>query len=150
MVTHAHGALNRGSSGTVAGMQGVAEQGQPRILYTYRTQRDIKQHVTGCDADIGGKSSVHLDLGQDGRARFWGDMRLEVPRGKEDTLRSGYAGFRSRVRHQNMFFPSLLQRLLYRYGRHYSGTLQTTSRFTTTLLCESVQQENEGCGPHIS
>jgi len=82
----------------VTGMQGVTEQGQPRILYTYRTQEDIKQHVTGCDADIGGKSSVHLDLGQDGRARFWGDMRLEVPRGKEDTLRSGYAGFRSRIR----------------------------------------------------
>lgn len=78
-------------------MQGVAEQGQPRILYTYRSQEDIKQHVTGCDADIGGKSSVHLDLGQEGRARFWGDMRLEVPRGKEDTMRSGYAGFRSRV-----------------------------------------------------
>jgi hypothetical protein len=83
---------------TVAAMQGVAEQGQPRLLYTYRSQEDIKQHVTGCDADIGGKSSVHLDLGLDGRARLWGDMRLEVPRGKEDTMRSGYAGFRSRVR----------------------------------------------------
>lgn len=78
-------------------MQGVSEQGQPRILYTYQSQGDIKQHVTGCDADIGGKSSAHLDLDPDGRAKFWGDIRLEVPRGKEDIMRSGYAGFRSRV-----------------------------------------------------
>lgn len=82
---------------TVAGMQGVAELGAPRVLFKYRSPEDIKRHVTGCDADIGGKSSVHLNLGPDGKARFWGDMRLEVPLGKEESMRSGYAGFRSRV-----------------------------------------------------
>lgn len=94
----------------VTGMQGVAEQGQPRILYTYRSQDDIKQHVTGCDADIGGKSSVHLDLGPDAKARFWGDMRLEVPRGKEGTMRCGYAGFRSRVRFPYFLLDAGLRR----------------------------------------
>ncbi|KAF8322615.1 CIA30-domain-containing protein [Clavulina sp. PMI_390] len=87
-------------SGTsrVAGMQGVTDFSAPRLLYKYQSNEDIKQHVTGCDADIGGKSSVHLDLASDGRARFWGDMRLEVPIGKEESMRSGYAGFRSRLR----------------------------------------------------
>lgn len=78
-------------------MQGVAELGAPRVLFKYHTAEDLKQHVTGCDADIGGKSSVHLNLAPDGKARFWGDMRLEVPLGKEESMRSGYAGFRSRV-----------------------------------------------------
>lgn len=78
-------------------MKGVDEAETARVLFKYRTAQDLKQHVTGCDADIGGKSSVHLDLGSDGKAKFWGDMRLEVPHGKEQTMRSGYAGFRSRV-----------------------------------------------------
>ena len=79
-------------------MNGVSEAGGARLLFKYRSREDISKHVTGCDADIGGKSSVNLDLGADGRAKFWGDMRLEVPKGKEATMRSGYAGFRSRVR----------------------------------------------------
>lgn len=86
----------------VTGLRGIQDAERAKLLYTYRSAEDLKQHVTGCDADIGGKSTVHLDLvPQPGKptgvAKLWGDMRLEVPRGKEETMRSGYAGLRSRV-----------------------------------------------------
>jgi Complex I intermediate-associated protein 30 (CIA30) len=83
----------------VVRMEGLYQSGAPKVLFTYRSSEDIKQHVVGCDADIGGRSTTRLDLSpDDGKGRFWGNMSLEVPRGKEATMRSGYAGFRNRVR----------------------------------------------------
>ncbi|KAJ2916631.1 hypothetical protein MD484_g3819, partial [Candolleomyces efflorescens] len=34
----------------------------PRTLFTFNSKEDIKQYATGCDGDIGGYSTVHLDL----------------------------------------------------------------------------------------
>jgi len=88
----------------------------PRTLFTFNSQDDIDQFATGCDADIGGTSTVHLERhqnekedtsmiggGRRGGARgdtgvFWGDMRLGVKAGLEGKVRGGYAGFRNKVR----------------------------------------------------
>jgi NADH dehydrogenase [ubiquinone] 1 alpha subcomplex assembly factor 1 len=80
----------------------------PKTLFTFHSPTDIQQFVTGCDADIGGNSSVHLDLdpspGSSERtnaetptARFWGIMNLGVKPGLEGKIRTGYAGFRNKV-----------------------------------------------------
>lgn len=80
----------------------------PRTLFAINTKEDVQQFATGCDADIGGTSSVNFDLdespevnasiGRPGTAKFWGDMRLEVKSTMEGKLRGGYAGFRNKVR----------------------------------------------------
>lgn len=86
----------------------------PKTLVNLRRPSDLRQLAIGCDADIGGSSSAHLDfvaepdnvLNDDadaqGYARFWGDMRLNVRSGMEGKMRSGYAGFRTRVRCLNV------------------------------------------------
>jgi len=84
----------------------------PRTLFTFNSQDDIDQFATGCDADIGGTSTVHLERhqnekedismmiggGRGGTGVFWGDMRLGVKAGLETKVRGGYAGFRNKVR----------------------------------------------------
>ena len=86
----------------------------PRTLFRFNSQDDIDQFAIGCDADIGGTSTVHLEryqnekedtsmVGGGGGARggtgvFWGDMRLGVKAGLEGKIRGGYAGFRNKVR----------------------------------------------------
>ena len=79
----------------------------PKTLFTFNTQQDIDQIATGCDADIGGNSSVNIDLdtsehnasiGREATGRFWGTMRLDVKPGYEGKIRGGYAGFRNKVR----------------------------------------------------
>jgi len=84
----------------------------PRTLFTFNSREDLHQYATGCDADIGGTSTVHLDLDETSAlpgpagtppvrrptGRFWGDMRLEVRRGYEGRIRAGYAGFRNKPR----------------------------------------------------
>ena len=86
----------------------------PITLFDFNTREDIKQFATGCDADVGGTSTVNfaLDestaspstsnekLGSIGRptAKFWGDMRLGVRHGLEGRIRGGYAGVRSKAR----------------------------------------------------
>lgn len=79
----------------------------PRTLMSFNSQADLDQFATGCDADIGGTSTVHLELdqnakhnesiGREATAVFWGDMRLGVKVGLEGRLRGGYAGFRNKV-----------------------------------------------------
>ena len=86
----------------------------PITLFTLNSKADIAQYATGCDADIGGKSTVHLDLDESTAsedaskdplaplrptAKFWGNMRLDVREGYEGKIRGGYAGFRNKVRH---------------------------------------------------
>lgn len=71
----------------------------PKTLWTFGSRADIEQFATGCDADVGGTSSVHLDLdAATGTGRFWGEMRLGVRAGLEKQVRGGYAGLRSKVR----------------------------------------------------
>ena len=81
----------------VAKMQGVAPVPEAKLLFAYRSALDMRQHIVGCDRDIGGRSKAKFELGPDGRGRFWGEMRTDVPPGKEATMRSGYAGFRNKV-----------------------------------------------------
>ncbi|KAF8624534.1 hypothetical protein AX15_005843 [Amanita polypyramis BW_CC] len=80
----------------------------PRTIFKFDSQEDIRQFATGCDADIGGTSTVHLDLdesprnnasiGREATGVFWGDMRLGVRSGLEGKIRGGYAGFRNKSR----------------------------------------------------
>lgn len=93
---------------TVLRMQGADPPArQPRTLFSFNSREDIQDFATGCDSDIGGTSTVHLDLdespehntsiGKPATGKFWGDMRLGVKAGLEGKLRGGYAGFRNKV-----------------------------------------------------
>ncbi|KAF9000623.1 complex I intermediate-associated protein CIA30 [Cyathus striatus] len=80
----------------------------PRTLFTFNSKEDIKQFATGCDADMGGNSTVHLDLvetpetnksiGKPATGVFWGEMRLDVKPSVHGKIRGGYAGFRNKPR----------------------------------------------------
>ncbi|KAG6868066.1 hypothetical protein C0993_007853 [Termitomyces sp. T159_Od127] len=80
----------------------------PRVLFTFNSPEDIHDFATGCDGDIGGLSTTHLDLetspeinktiGRTATGKFWGEMRLGVKTGMEEKMRSGYAGFRNKKR----------------------------------------------------
>ncbi|UZJ51763.1 hypothetical protein CBS101457_001083 [Exobasidium rhododendri] len=68
------------------------------LLYKFSSSADVKQMATGCDADIGGLSSMKIDLDtQEGKGRFWGTLSNEIPRNAK-IQRSGYAGFRNKNR----------------------------------------------------
>jgi NADH dehydrogenase [ubiquinone] 1 alpha subcomplex assembly factor 1 len=103
-------------------MQGAEQPSRaPLTLFTLNTPEVIKQYAYGCDADVGGTSTVHFDFDDDpsrvppstisssasagagdhdcgGAARFHGVMRLAVRPGYEQRIRGGYAGFRNKVR----------------------------------------------------
>jgi NADH dehydrogenase [ubiquinone] 1 alpha subcomplex assembly factor 1 len=80
----------------------------PRLIYKVNGPADVAEIATGCDADIGGTSTVHFELdarpevnarlGKPATGKFWGMMRLGVKAELEGKMRSGYAGFRNRVR----------------------------------------------------
>ncbi|GAA6061805.1 hypothetical protein JCM10212_004861 [Sporobolomyces blumeae] len=70
-------------------------------LVSLKSQEDLQQFAIGCDADLGGKSSVTLDLGPEGKGRFYGVLssQLNAGRRKDGVIeRGGYAGFRSKQR----------------------------------------------------
>lgn len=82
----------------------------PITLFTFNSREDISHFATGCDADIGGLSTVNLDLDESTAkpsanaltpprptAKFWGEMRLGTRPGYEGRIRGGYAGFRNKV-----------------------------------------------------
>ncbi|KAH6909053.1 complex I intermediate-associated protein CIA30 [Coprinopsis sp. MPI-PUGE-AT-0042] len=81
---------------------------EPQTLYTFHNQEDIIQFSTGCDGDIGGRSTVNLALdsrpevnesiGVKTTGRFWGEMRLDVKPEYQGKIRGGYAGFRNKNR----------------------------------------------------
>jgi hypothetical protein len=77
----------------------------PRTLFNFHTQSDLDQFALGSDADIGGYSTVHLDL-DNGKGKFWGDMRLDVKTGLKGKVRAGYAGFRNKVCALSQILPS--------------------------------------------
>jgi NADH dehydrogenase [ubiquinone] 1 alpha subcomplex assembly factor 1 len=97
-------------------MQGAEQPSRaPLTLFALNTPEAIKEYAFGCDADVGGTSTVHFDFDDDparmpvppgttttgklklGAARFHGHMRLGVRPGYEQTIRGGYAGFRNKV-----------------------------------------------------
>ena len=78
-------------------MDGLNVSTAPATLFRFRSQEDMAQYIIGCDADIGGTSTCKLDLGPDGRGRFWGEMRLNVRSDMQGKIRGGYAGFRNKV-----------------------------------------------------
>ena len=104
-------------------MQGAEQRSRaPLTLFTLDTPAAIEEYAYGCDADVGGTSSVHFDFDDDparappgpddidtgtgtgtgtakrhGAARFHGVMRLAVRPGYEQRIRGGYAGFRNKV-----------------------------------------------------
>ncbi|BGP13475.1 hypothetical protein JCM10213_001799 [Rhodosporidiobolus nylandii] len=70
-------------------------------LVSLRSQEDLGNFALGCDADLGGKSTVALDLGPEGKGRFYGRLSndLNPGRRKEGVIeRGGYAGFRNKQR----------------------------------------------------
>jgi NADH dehydrogenase [ubiquinone] 1 alpha subcomplex assembly factor 1 len=84
----------------------------PLSLWTFNSKDEVAQFATGCDGDIGGTSTVHLELDESSAvagtstsalnpprpsAKFWGEMRLAARAGFEGRVRGGYAGFRSKV-----------------------------------------------------
>lgn len=100
-------------------MEGAEEPSRaPKRLFTFNSREDINQFATGCDADVGGLSTVHFELDESTAkpstsektatphgitvnqptGKFWGEMSLAVRRGLEGQIRGGYAGFRSKVR----------------------------------------------------
>ena len=98
-------------------MEGANEPSRaPKPLFTFNSQEDISDFAKGCDADVGGTSSVNFALNESTikssvpetpsahevvvtrpTGRFWGEMKLGVRRGLEGQIRGGYAGFRSQV-----------------------------------------------------
>ncbi|KAL1746945.1 NADH:ubiquinone oxidoreductase intermediate-associated protein 30 [Schizophyllum fasciatum] len=94
--------------------------GAPLPILAFNSSEDLKGFATGCDSDVGGRSTAKLELDTDPKrvppgksavGRFWGEMRLDVQPGKERTLRSGYAGFRSVPR--PTLFGEMLHNLTY-------------------------------------
>ncbi|KAI5479875.1 complex I intermediate-associated protein CIA30 [Pseudohyphozyma bogoriensis] len=60
----------------------------------------IHAFTKGSDEDLGGKSTVNLDLGPEGKGRFWGRLSTELHAGrrKEGIVeRGGYAGIRTKL-----------------------------------------------------
>ncbi|KAI0073877.1 complex I intermediate-associated protein CIA30 [Panus rudis PR-1116 ss-1] len=120
----------RDSTSRILRMQGADEPTRaPLTLLTFNSRDDISRIVTGCDADIGGTSSVHFDLDEStatqgtnekssltylGRptGKFWGEMSLAVREGMQGKIRGGYAGFRSKPR------PSLFGEVTDDVSRH--------------------------------
>jgi len=84
-------------------MEGANEPSRkPITLFTFNSHEDLSQLAKGCDADIGGTSTVNLTLEQSPDTekpfvKFWGDMRLAVHPKLQGIVRGGYAGFRNKV-----------------------------------------------------
>jgi len=97
-------------------MQGADEPSRaPRTLFSFNSKADLELFATGCDGDIGGTSTVNLDLDESAQppvGKFWGEMRLGVKSGLEGKLRGGYAGFRNKTR------PTLFGNLLEDVSHH--------------------------------
>ncbi|KAH9958591.1 complex I intermediate-associated protein CIA30 [Russula dissimulans] len=118
----------RDATARVLQMQGAEQPSRaPLTLFTLNTPEVIKGYAFGCDADVGGTSTVHFDFDDDptrapppspsssssssdahaadpgaqhkrGAVRFHGHMRLAARPGYEDRVRGGYAGFRNKFR----------------------------------------------------
>jgi NADH dehydrogenase [ubiquinone] 1 alpha subcomplex assembly factor 1 len=94
-------------------MSGVDEPTRaPRTLYTFNSRSALQNYAKGCDADIGGTSTVNLTLDESEpqpTGKFWGDMRLAMRPELQGRIRGGYSGFRSTVL---VFFLSFVRLLI--------------------------------------
>ncbi|PCH42666.1 complex I intermediate-associated protein CIA30 [Wolfiporia cocos MD-104 SS10] len=98
----------RGQTAKALRMQGADEPFRaPQTLLTFSSREDLQNYAIGCDTDIGGLSTAHLDLVEPTEkdneqtrpyVKFWGEMRLGARKELEGKIRSGYAGFRSKRR----------------------------------------------------
>ncbi|KAK7691035.1 hypothetical protein QCA50_006138 [Cerrena zonata] len=102
----------RDNTSRILRMQGAEEPSRaPKTLFTFNSREDVGEVALGCDADIGGRSTVHFDLDESSASnekavsflgrpsgKFWGEMRLSVQQEMKDKVRGGYAGFRSKRR----------------------------------------------------
>ncbi|KAG2347692.1 complex I intermediate-associated protein CIA30 [Suillus weaverae] len=153
---------------TVLRMEGADGPSRaPLTLFRLNSKQDIEQFATGCDADIGGTSTVHLELeesrehnkgnGSTATGRFWGEMRLDVRPELQGRIRGGYAGFRSKPRPtlfgemvddvSNHQFLALRLRLGGdpRLRNSYFVNLQTDGPITTDLWQHRLYfQRNDG------
>lgn len=84
-------------------MEGANEPNRkPITLFTFNSHQDLSQFSKGCDADIGGTSTVNFTLEQPSPtetpfAQLWGEMRLGLRPDAQGLVRGGYAGFWSKV-----------------------------------------------------
>ena len=77
-----------------------------KTLLSFHTPQDMERLAVGSDADIGGMSSAQLGFDPEspnsagglGAGKFWGVLKLGIRGGNEGRLKSGYAGFKSKVR----------------------------------------------------
>jgi len=87
-------------------MSGVDEPSRaPKTLCTFDSQEALRQYATGCDADVGGTSTMQLSLDESGpkpSGKLWGDMKLAVHPELQGRVLGGYAGFRTMFR-KNLF-----------------------------------------------
>ncbi|KAI9434186.1 complex I intermediate-associated protein CIA30 [Lactarius indigo] len=100
--------IARDATAKVLQMQGAEQPSRaPLTLFALNNPNAIKEYAYGCDADVGGTSTVHFEYdtdpsrvppGKPGAARFHGVMRLAVRPGYEERIRGGYAGFRNKFR----------------------------------------------------
>ncbi|KAI0090256.1 complex I intermediate-associated protein CIA30 [Irpex rosettiformis] len=104
----------RENTSRVLRMAGADEPSRsPLTLWRFNTKEQVSQFATGCDGDIGGSSTVHLELDESTTVastsnqvltpprpttKFWGEMKLAARPGFEGRVRAGYAGFRSKPR----------------------------------------------------
>ena len=123
---------------TVLQMQGAERPSRaPVTLFAFNSPEAVKDYALGCDADVGGTSTAHLDFDDDparlppsrnttatgigtdtdaagtsstgkrGAARFHGHMSLAVRPGYEQRVRGGYAGFRNKVSQRHDPHPTM-------------------------------------------
>ncbi|KAJ7454774.1 complex I intermediate-associated protein CIA30 [Mycena latifolia] len=98
----------RDQTGRIVRMEGAERPDRgPRLLYTFNTPQSAAEVVLGCDADVGGLSTVAfaLDTSSEGEPRvgrptgkFHGHLRLGVRPEFAGRINSGYAGFKTPVR----------------------------------------------------
>jgi len=83
-------------------MSGVDEPSRaPKTLCTFNSRASLQHYAKGCDADIGGTSTVNFTLDESEptpTAKFWGEMRLGVRPELKGRVFGGYAGFRTSYR----------------------------------------------------
>ncbi|TFL04020.1 complex I intermediate-associated protein CIA30 [Pterulicium gracile] len=87
----------------MAGADEISHAARP--LFTLNSQAEVEQFAIGSDQDIGGYTTVKLELDEQRRndegkptGKFSGEMRLQVRPGLENKIRAGYTGFRNKRR----------------------------------------------------
>ncbi|KAI9599360.1 complex I intermediate-associated protein 30-domain-containing protein [Syncephalis fuscata] len=74
----------------------VVKRVPEQLLFQFSNEVDLKNWIVGSDKDIGGYSSAMFDCTNDGKARFHGNISLQLPEKRKDFIRSGYAAIRSK------------------------------------------------------